>query len=71
MTRDAPHDFSVDLQIYKLCSRCAQPDLAAVRSRPCRPIDPKQAQRIIARKVEMARRFASAETTWPGKTGRA
>ncbi len=56
MTR-APHDFSVDLQIYRLCSRCAQPDLVAVRRMPCRPLLPDEASRMIARKTAMAAKF--------------
>jgi len=57
----APHDFSVDLGIYRLCSRCARPDLTAVRRQPCRPLPPEEAARAIARKLEMARQFRG----WP------
>jgi hypothetical protein len=64
---DDRHDFSVDLKIYKLCSRCARPDLPTTRSRACRPLDPDTARKAIERKVELARRFESLTTADPGK----
>jgi len=59
--REAPpppgqHDFSVRAVGVRIayCRRCAQPDLEANKRRPCtRALAPSEAERRIARKLEM------------------
>jgi hypothetical protein len=55
MTWGPRHDWSVDLGIYRLCARCAQPDLVAVRRMPCRPRE--DAAEVITRKAARAAQF--------------
>lgn len=66
MTWPSLHDWSVDIGIYRLCSRCAKPDLNANRRMPCWPLQPDAIEPALRRKVAMAGRFRGT----PSTTGR-
>jgi hypothetical protein len=65
-----PHDFSIETAVFRICKKCAQPDLARVRAEPCRPIPVGEAELEIARKLDWLRRLQTG-VVGSGRTGKA
>jgi hypothetical protein len=56
------HNWSVDIGIYRLCSRCGKPDLNANRRMPCHPLPPGEIEAKIGRMAIMSGRFRGSPT---------
>ena len=61
-SRPAPHDFSVNAGPYRLCARCAKPDLTAVRRTACKPLPAEEIEPKLRRLLAMAKKFRGTPT---------
>jgi hypothetical protein len=51
------HDFCVDTMAFRLCSKCAQPDIGAVRMSDCEPLPEAEAKQQIRQTLLWTRRL--------------